>query len=350
MFRSREHGYVLLALLLVVFITGSSFLFGVVNSSQPIANAQQRELARQLQQAKESLLAYVSNSTALLTDDAGVGPGYFPCPDLNNNGLPGGGPAGAETCNATANIGRIPQFVTLPNGTRYNFNSYYAGLDEQFWLVVHRDFLRTAANTDILTRSNPGPARLSLNGQAGYVALLVAPGEALPSQDRTGSGRFDRRNYFDGNNALSTTQFTTSGRELDVFNDQILGITHTEVVEYMGIQLAKEIRQRLETYHASELDYPNTFTNTFFSTDFHYVESVYLDEIFRDDWLTREGVDTANPSALYADHHYLQSVIFQRLSNNAFDIAFENCPNLKFRATLAGGISTVHVNPANRGC
>src|SRR5690606_12541056 len=111
MSRSRQDGYILLALLLVVFVTGSSLLLGSLNNRQQIANNQHTETLYQLLKAKEALLSFATNSATIFSNVSTRGPGYFPCPDTDGtdtNSEP------SEPCNSNSPlVGRLPNFVEV---------------------------------------------------------------------------------------------------------------------------------------------------------------------------------------------------------------------------------------------
>jgi hypothetical protein len=121
--RAGQRGVIFLALVLVLFVTGSTLMLGAVNNRQSTTLAQQAELHYQMEQAKTALLAHAA-STAGLYNNA-RGPGFFPCPDTDNDG------AAESACNVddldNAQLGRLPEYDDN-SGTTFRFNDAYAGM------------------------------------------------------------------------------------------------------------------------------------------------------------------------------------------------------------------------------
>jgi hypothetical protein len=274
MTRNDEKGYALLALLLVLFVSGSSLMINTMNNRQSSATQAQLELARELTLAKESLLAYAANSASLNQNTRG--PGFFPCPDMNSSD---GNPTPAATCNADVPlVGRLPEYVDLAT-SRYRFSDKYSGIDEQFWLIVAPRYVYHSTNDDSQRRSNrrthrtetyAAPFRMHLDGGGDYVAFLIAPGAALPTQDREG-GPDNYANYLDGQNGASNFDFFSSyDVNPEAFNDHIIGITHNEYMVTVGTTVARQIMEGLENYHSIYSSYPpSSSVNTTFESQFN---------------------------------------------------------------------------------
>lgn len=274
MTRPDEQGYALLALLLVLFVSGSSLMINAMNNRQASAIQTQLELTRELLLAKESLLAYAANSASL--NQNSIGPGFFPCPDMDTSD---DNPQPAATCNADLPlVGRLPEYVDL-SAARYRFSDRYSGIDQQFWLIVAPRYVYHSVNNASQRRSNrrthktetyAAPFRMHLDGSGDYVAFVIAPGEALPTQDRDG-GPDNYANYLDGQNGASNFDFFSS---YDVnpaaFNDHIIGITHDEYMVAVGTTVARQIMEGLENYHSIYSSYPpSSSINSTFETQFN---------------------------------------------------------------------------------
>src|SRR5687768_6423441 len=80
----KQKGVVLLLLLLIFLVGGTSMMIGTFDNRQDLYLRQQAELSNQLQLAKEALLAFAANSSAIYNNTRG--PGFFPCPDTENTG------------------------------------------------------------------------------------------------------------------------------------------------------------------------------------------------------------------------------------------------------------------------
>lgn len=265
--RTAQQGAVFLALVLVLFVSGSTLMLGALNNRQTTALAQQSELHYQMERAKASLLAY-AGSTANLFDNA-RGPGYFPCPDTNNDGLP---EANCDTDSAL--VGRLPEYETI-GSSRFMFNDAYAGIGQQFWYVVAPRYVWRSVKDDkrrsrTRTSSDYGSGYwLTLDNESEYVAFIIAPGEELTTQNRS-TGPTDYANYLDGLNGSSDFDFYTSySSNPELFNDQIIGITRDEFMLYTGAAVASAVKEVMDEYNAIYGIYPQdsssccTFRNQF---------------------------------------------------------------------------------------
>lgn len=270
MTRSRQHGYVLLALLLVVFVSGSSLFLGSLNNRQQIANAQQSETVYQLMKAKEALLAFAANSATIYSDSwTPGGPGYFPCPDTDNNGVAQSG------CNSNQPvIGRLPEFVNiqmpppLPD-KRYSLYQDQPGPTGRFWYVVAPRHVRhgSASMRQSRHRTSAQAAeanlRMSLDGTGNHVALIIAPGEALLGQDRIASPN-SLSSYLESQDSVDPFTFVSSnGTGPQVYNDVVVGITHDEYMEHMGATMSGIVKSRLSSYHEDNGTYPDGYMSWF---------------------------------------------------------------------------------------
>lgn len=274
----QQHGVVLLLMLLVLFISGTTFLLTAVNDATINQKQEQRaELRAQMQSAKERLLAFAANShqfysgASYLTYTSGVskGPGFFPCPDTNNDGLP------ENACNPSSNtlpvMGRLPakSGSTSPS---IDFSDRYSGTDQQFWYVVAPRYVyhsTTAssrrANTRTTNADNTTTRKISWNGIPGYVALLIAPGEALSMQSRTDANRNNPIHYIESQGAGANRHVFAN--DTSSTNDMVLGITHDEYMRAVGATIASQLKARLDvvgyptSVSGSQTNFRNSFPN-----------------------------------------------------------------------------------------
>lgn len=339
----RHHGYALLALLLIMFVSGTSFMIGALGNRQSAALAQQQELSRQLVLAKESLLAYAAHTPVLYGNN--LGPGFLPCPDTDNNGWPEATTGDdfedeANTlCPAGVTLGRLPEKITTPGGL-YRFNDYYAGVDLQFWYAVARQHVRTTSNP-AANRTNSSLSRLSLDDTDGIVALIIAPGAELDTQARTDNNLLPS-NYLDWDNAqdaFATTDFiTVYEANPELFNDTVLPITHDELMQVAGFAAVSRIKVKLDDFNDSNGQYPsNSWWNQ------QCVQSSYLTAM-DDPWMASEGWNSSSDCSLWIWTSRLPTMSFY--SRNATDsdkatLYFSGCTNMKFEITHDGGIDRV---------
>src|SRR3954464_2875203 len=78
---ARERGAILL-LATLILVTAIGFVFAMALGSPASEAMRMRTTERALAQAREALLAYAADRPINTT----VGPGYLPCPDLDNDG------------------------------------------------------------------------------------------------------------------------------------------------------------------------------------------------------------------------------------------------------------------------
>lgn len=315
-----EQGYVLLALLLLLFVSGSSLMISTIDNRQSTALVEQSELSRELLLAKESLLAYAANSASLNLDS--IGPGFFPCPDMITSDS---NPQPAATCDADLPlVGRLPEYVDL-GGTRYRFNAKYSGIDEQFWLVVAPRYVYHSTNSASQRRSTrrthktetySAPYRMKLDGSGDFVAFVIAPGEALNTQDRAG-GADHYANYLDGQNGANNFNYYSSyDANPAAFNDQVIGITLDEYMQTVGSTVASHIMQGLESYHAANNYYPQSSqASSVFQNRFNSALT----------WLRASGLGNGER---WADPPNDVTWVRSSSDNDRGDIEFGGCPGI----------------------
>lgn len=338
--RTAQQGYMLLAILLILVIGGSSVVLAGLGNRQSTWLKQQEEVRRQLVEAKAALLAYAANSAAL---NAGArGPGFFPCPDTDNDGDP------ETACNSnSALLGRLPEFQDF-SGTLFRFNDKYADVDQQFWYAVGPRYVYdTATTTNRRSRLRTSSSYaasfwLRLDGTSEYVALIIAPGEALDGQDRA-SGPTSYGNYLDGSNGDDGFNFYTSdSSNPSLFNDQVIGITWDEYMVAVGATVAREVKTVIDFYALTNSStYPpdsgslnstscsstsgTTFSNRFDSS------AVWL----RDASASTNGNNNERwscPSGMFWNRTSSSS------ASGVGELKFNGCSNLTFTLTYGGGI------------
>lgn len=347
MARLPQHGYVLLALLLVLFVSGSSYMLTAFGNRQAAVQQEQQERSRQLAQAKAALLAYAANTPALY-DDA-IGPGYLPCPDADNSGLPDAVSGDEEDpdalCPASLSLGRLPEQVITATG-RFELNSRYADADEQFWYAVSPLHTRTAYNTVANNRTNASLTRLTLDSTSRIAALVIAPGEALETQDRIDNPLL-YSNYLDGTNGSSATNYISQYSVNPAqFNDQVLAITHDELMQVAGHAAATRIKQELDAdYAANGNDYPTCLIYFWAGTNYYlcpYVDSEFMNA-WDGGWVSAEQWDTFSGTYSYfgVTYYNLNRTLYMRnpLSfSNAPYVRFSGCTNMNFVLRYTSGI------------
>jgi len=182
--RPAQHGAALLIMLLLLVLGGVAlFSRGVLNQLPSAARAHSNAVL--LAEAKEALLGYATTWDATHPGEFG----FLPCPDLNAGGSTAEGEAHAANCGVRyrSMLGRLP-WRTL-------------GLDpkrteggECLWYAVSGSWKAAGANQpELLNWDSSGQLRVLAAGGpliAGAtaadrpVAVIIAPGSALPGQNR----------------------------------------------------------------------------------------------------------------------------------------------------------------------
>ncbi len=223
----KQKGAVLILMFVTIAMVALSVILSALSKRDPRIKASV-DLQQEMASVKQTLLAYSLSYGA----DLGNGPGRLPCPDINNSGV--------ANCGG-ANFSRLPQTVTLSGGNSVAINNAYIGVDEQFWYAITPAY--KASSTVLNTRS---AGAFTVNGVAGYAAVVIAPGPALSGQTRPHASLVSR--YLEGSNAVGTA-FVDAGVDTDTLNDRVIGITVKEVMSMATIRVAQAIKSSLDIHH-----------------------------------------------------------------------------------------------------
>ncbi|MEY4641595.1 MAG: hypothetical protein RLZZ227_1589 [Pseudomonadota bacterium] len=339
--KASQQGVIFLALVLVLFVAGSTVAISALNNRQSRELQERAEVRYQMGLAKAALLSYAASSAQLYDNERG--PGFFPCPDTGNDGEPEGG------CNSnTAVLGRLPEYQVLPDNRRFYINDTYANVDGQFWYVVAPRYVYdTATTTNRRSRlrtaaTYAAPYWLNLDGKSEYVALIIAPGNELTTQSRR-TGPTNYANYLDGLNGASGFNYYTSyDSNPELFNDEVIGITLDEYMLHVGTAVAREVKAVIDVFAAGSFGaYPgdsgainsvscSAFTGTTFSNLFDN-QAAWL----RDNSLNNNGNNNERwscPSGMWWNRDASPNTGVGVLKLNG-------CDNLSFTLTFGGGIT-----------
>ncbi|MFT4862854.1 MAG: type II secretory pathway pseudopilin PulG [Pseudohongiellaceae bacterium] len=236
----QQSGVVLLLFVIGLFIVSSSLFLTALNNNQA---KQDRDLnaAAALSAVKEQLIAF----TILGSEHFGVtgaGPGHLFCPDTNGNGL-ANSPCGIDP------LGRLPRSVTTLLGAQ-RFTEFGVGQDQEFWFALDNSLRSNPAS---VFNSSTVPT-LTVDGVTGYVAVLLAPGEANSLQARPNNSA---ANYLEGGNAASATFVTSDALAPENFTDRLLGIRLAEIMPGVTARVAETIKATLDSYHGTSGSYPD---------------------------------------------------------------------------------------------
>lgn len=252
----RQRGYaliVLVALLATATLTLTAKMLGNDVGQQ---NARDRITADALAQAKEALIGYAVTYADTHPSPQQVA-GYLPCPDTAGTADTNGEGASTLTCGTldTSVIGRLP-WKTL------NIPPLRGGDGECLWYAVSGSYKNnpktglmnwdTAGQLQVYAANGATPLTAA-NNQA--VAVIFAPGSALPGQSRTGTaaplcgGNYTVGNYLDQANTTATGPYYTGpmqdGIGNPVLNDRIAFITQQDI--WNAIKRRRDFLDTLDT-------------------------------------------------------------------------------------------------------
>lgn len=226
----RQHGYALLAALLVTTTLAAGVLVhGLRVSNERTDWRTQRDTLRNLHEAKLALVAY-----ALMEDKT---PGALPCPTNNLDGKGAGINCGSPSVHG---FGRLPWlFLGMSDGLGQDASCLWYGLSAGFKNDGHASKDRGSTTYPVINAGTPG-ALLVVQPQVSVpaVAVLVAPGRALPGQTRgtpanyqCASGNPDA--FLEATNNISNADGDfryVAGKTDAGFNDQVLAITRDDLM------------------------------------------------------------------------------------------------------------------------
>ena len=254
-----QTGAALLTFVLIIIIGSSYVLVTKLNTNLALTQ-QSKETGIALSAAKNALIGYAITYPDLVNVDAG--PGYLPCPDIDNDGDAEGSCALAGPKNFTT--GRFP-FETL------ELPELQDASGQRLWYALSENF-RFGANKIIpLNSESPSSAELSVDGVSDIVAVVIAPGAPVDGQTRDINETVmvnEIVNYLEGDNHnLDASYISTlgdSGRkdgEYDAndnytFNDRVVFITRQELMEAVEKRVLGEVKQFLTKYFNMYGAYP----------------------------------------------------------------------------------------------
>ena len=211
---------------------------GVVTMEWLEAAARSSHAARRteaaLAAAREALIGYAASYP---DQHAGRhGPGYLPCPDRTGNGSP-------NTPCAAGSLGRLPW-------RRLGLHDPRDGSGERLWYTLAKRFRANGHKHRPLNHETA--AELAVDGRSGIAAVILAPGPALPFQDRAGR-RFDPAQFLEGGNetpqdGVYVTAGGPPGSAHDRFNDRVAAISRDELMAAAAGRALAAVRSVFEEY------------------------------------------------------------------------------------------------------
>lgn len=246
--RSRQHGFAIVLMLLVLISAGAYFLLRSLNQATR-TNTAEVTTQRALQVAREALIGYaVRYPDNPEIRDADAGPGHLPCPDTR---LDVGDEAGqADPPCATSSrteTGRFPWRTLDVVETR-------DGSGAPLWYAVSNMF-RNNPKTIPLNSETIGTT-LGLDACAAggddIAAVIIAPGPAVKDQDR-GTVRTeaieDIAEYLEGENADAGDGCFSTIRDA-AHNDIVLALTRRDLMQAVERRVLSDVKKALTRYYA----------------------------------------------------------------------------------------------------
>lgn len=283
----KQHGVVLLTLMLVLMAAGSFLLLKALNVATGNSSYDKSTTRSALQEAKLALIGYAVNEPA-----ANLGPGRLPCPDLSGDG------AAVGSCSLG---GANPTTGWFPYGTIGN-GGITDATGARLWYAVaesHRYFLTTPINSD----TGDATDDLSVDGENDIVAVIIAPGSSLTGQDRAAGAAIADFLELE-NSTLGDAEFTGLCHNSVACNDELIVITRAELMAVVETRVLREVKQRLDDYHDEYGGYPwtspysdpvvkGTFTDLVGNTQGHlpiHQNGEIFNAAFTLDWNISDGV------------------------------------------------------------
>ena len=231
-----QRGAALLALVLALALGSGLVTIEWLEAAARSAHAARRTEAA-LAAARDALIGYAASYP---DQHAGRhGPGYLPCPDTSGNGSPN------SPCRASA-LGRLPW-------RRLGLHDPRDGAGERLWYALDRRFRANGYKYRPLNRDTA--TDLVVDGRGGIAAVILAPGSALPFQDRS-RDRFDPAQYLEGGNespgdGAYASREASPSLPIDRFNDRVDTISRDELMVVAAHRALAAAREALEEYRAA---------------------------------------------------------------------------------------------------
>lgn len=242
---TAQSGYALMIMLLIMVLGISTIFLATLNSSA-LKNARQQQTTAALALAKDALIARAVSDASL--------PGSLPCPDNNDDGS-----ADLLSGNDCTNyLGRLP-WKTL------GLADVRDGDGEHLWYALSRNFRDDNGNhinSDTTGTLNISGAQTASN----VIAIVFSSGNALPNQNHSSSqnaicaatnsviaASSCANNYLENSNAILSKAASLnlnyfSAEASNNFNDQLIFITHDELLPLVEHRLSREAKHCLDDY------------------------------------------------------------------------------------------------------
>jgi hypothetical protein len=231
-----ERGVAMLLLVVILALGSGAVFFSLYSPASHTVNEGQTNAAV-LAQARDALIGRAASATSR--------PGSLPCPDTDNDGFENWA-VGMVAC---ANyVGRLPwRTLGLPD--------LRDGSGERLWYALSANF-RDHALVQPLNSDTAGQLTITgISPASNVVAIIFAAGPVRGSQMRNAANENNVAHYLEGENNNGDLIFTAATAS-DTFNDRLLPLTSDALFNVVAVRVAKDVRQALEQYRATNGYYP----------------------------------------------------------------------------------------------
>jgi len=251
--RSKQDGQAVLALLIILGIAFSVFIYNAIDPAQASARREARTEAA-LREVKEALVGWSAQRTSTVALP-NARPGELPCPDINPlDGFEDG------SCAAGA-LGRVPwKTLGIPEPKD--------DAGETLWYAIAGPFRIWNTNPNPINSDTKGNLTVYQNSSVTAltteaVAIIFAAGAPRGTQNRDATvvvcpttGTSIARNLCAANyleTAATVNNATTGGpfisaQSSGTFNDRLLVVTTADLMPVVEQRVAREVLASLETY------------------------------------------------------------------------------------------------------
>lgn len=250
---AKQNGIALLAFALLLVVGLSAVL---VNKLETNTTFFERQLQNTeiLKEAKQALIGYAVNFPI---DKPEFGQGYLPCPNFSPQTDGAYGQARSSCNDPEERVGRLP-FKTLEISEKLDASG------EPLWYIVSEQFTNNPKYAPLNSEST---TNLTVDGVNNIAAIIIAPGEAISNQSRSGEIDEDTiptdiLNYFEGENSNLNGQYVTSTQ--GDFNDRLIFITLDELMEFSEKQVLEYLTEALNNYYDDPDGDGNLNSNEFY--------------------------------------------------------------------------------------
>ena len=253
----KQRGAALMVMLVILIVGASAILLSSLNSAT-LLSERNKITSNALAQAKDGLIGRA-------VSDANH-PGSLPCPDTNDDGT-GESTVGQPGNNCPGYIGRLPwKTLGLPDLRDESGERLWYALSPSFRDSAS-NFINSNTNGTLQVYDNSGTVLLTPTSSEA-VAIIIAPGAIVASQQRDTVNQSLAQNYLDigpnnVNNSASGGPFIAANKT-NSFNDRLIIITTRDIISVVEKRVAKDLATAFASYltnNGNKYPYPANFNS-----------------------------------------------------------------------------------------